>query len=392
MGQIKSFNLTVADCSVPRRLNLLMSANYQIAVLAGDGIGPEVMAEALRVLRAVGARFSLRFDLREARVGGAAIDADGHALPPETLAICEEAEAILFGSVGGPKWESLPPAQQPERAALLPLRKHFGLFANLRPSVCFPSLTHASPLRPDIVAGGFDVLCVRELTGGLYFGQPKYTDHEAADPVAVDTMVYHRSEIERVARIAFQAARTRQRRLVSVDKANVLENSVLWRRTLIEIGREYPDVALSHLYVDNAAMQLIRRPRDFDVILAENLFGDILSDELAMLTGSLGMLPSASLGAEKGEASSGKRFGLYEPSGGSAPDIAGQGVANPIAQILSAALLLRHSFGEEPAAVAIEKAVRGAIDDGFRTGDIFAGEGRRVGTREMGDAVLARLQ
>lgn len=368
-----------------------MSSEYHIAVLAGDGIGPEVMAEALQLLDAVGETFSLNFRLREARVGGAAIDADGHALPAETLTACEAADAILFGSVGGPKWESLPPAQQPERAALLPLRKHFGLFANLRPSVCFPSLTHASPLRPDIVAGGFDVLCVRELTGGLYFGQPKYTDHEAADPVAVDTMVYRRSEIDRVARIAFDAARTRQRRLVSVDKANVLENSVLWRRTLVEIGREYPDVTLSHLYVDNAAMQLIRRPRDFDVILAENLFGDILSDELAMLTGSLGMLPSASLGAGRGTAADGKRFGLYEPSGGSAPDIAGQGVANPVAQILSVALMLRHSFGEEAAARAIEAAVRAAIDDGFRTADIFAGEGKKVGTREMGKAVVAKL-
>ena len=270
---------------------------YQIAVLAGDGIGPEVMREALGVLRAVGNAFSLDFALTEALVGGAAIDREGTALPPGTLDACEKADAILFGSVGGPKWETLPPAQQPERAALLPLRKHFGLFANLRPSVCFPTLTHASPLRPDIVAGGFDILCVRELTGGLYFGQPKYTDADAADPVAVDTMVYKRSEIERVARIAFEAARTRRGKLVSVDKANVLENGVLWRRTLIEIGREYPDVELSHLYVDNAAMQLIRRPREFDVLLAENLFGDILSDELAMLTGSLGMLPSASLGA-----------------------------------------------------------------------------------------------
>ena len=368
-----------------------MPAEYQIAVLAGDGIGPEVMTEALRVLSAVEARFPLRFHLREARVGGAAIDADGHALPPETLQACEEADAILFGSVGGPKWETLPPAQQPERAALLPLRNHFGLFANLRPSVCFPSLTHASPLRPDIVEGGFNVLCVRELTGGLYFGQPKYTDHEAADPVAIDTMVYRRSEIERVARIAFEAARTRQRRLVSVDKANVLENSVLWRRTLVEIGREYPDVELSHLYVDNAAMQLIRRPREFDVVLAENLFGDILSDELAMLTGSLGMLPSASLGEGRGGSADGRRFGLYEPSGGSAPDIAGRGVANPNAQILSVALMLRYSFGEEAAAEAVERAVRAAIDEGYRTGDIFAGEGRKVGTHEMGTAVVERL-
>ncbi len=367
-----------------------MSSRHQIAVLAGDGIGPEVMAEAVKVLRAVESKFSLGFDLHEALVGGAAIDATGAALPPETLQICERAQAILFGSVGGPKWESLPPAQQPERGALLPLRKHFGLFANLRPSVCFPSLTHASPLRADIVAGGFDVLCVRELTGGLYFGQPKYTDYEAADPVAVDTMVYRRSEIERVARIAFASARQRGGKLTSVDKANVLENSVLWRRTVVELANEYPDVQLSHLYVDNAAMQLVRRPREFDVILAENLFGDILSDELAMLTGSLGMLPSASLGAET---SGSQRFGLYEPSGGSAPDIAGQGIANPIAQILSAALMLQYSLGEEKAAASIEKAVRSTIDSGFRTGDIATGgtSEKRVNTREMAAAVIEHL-
>lgn len=362
-------------------------SEYQVAVLAGDGIGPEVMAEALHVLQAVQEKGAFRFHLHGAMVGGAAIDRDGSALPPATLQLCEKADAILFGSVGGPKWETLPPAQQPERAALLPLRKHFGLFANLRPSVCYPALTHASPLRPDLVQGGFDILCVRELTGGLYFGQPKHTDLTLDDPVAVDTMVYRRSEIERVARLAFEAARTRRRRLVSVDKANVLENGVLWRRTLTEIAPDYPDVELSHLYVDNAAMQLIRRPRDFDVLLAENLFGDILSDELAMLTGSLGMLPSASLGA----AGAGRRFGLYEPSGGSAPDIAGQGIANPIAQILSAALMLRYSFGEEVAARSIENAVRGAIDDGFRTADIYAGEGRKVGTREMGAAVVERI-
>ncbi len=362
---------------------------YQVAVLAGDGIGPEVMTEAMHVLHAVQEKFSFRLHLTGARVGGAAIDHDGTALPPATLELCERADAILFGSVGGPAWEGLPPAQQPERAALLPLRKHFGLFANLRPSVCYPALTHASPLRPDLVEGGFDILCVRELTGGLYFGQPKYTDLEAADPVATDTMVYRRSEIERVAQVAFEAARRRRGRLVSVDKANVLENGVLWRRTLNELARDYPDVTLSHLYVDNAAMQLIRRPRDFDVLLAENLFGDILSDELAMLTGSLGMLPSASLGAVSGE---GKRFGLYEPSGGSAPDIAGQGVANPVAQILSAALMLRHSFREEAAARAVEDAVRGAVDDGFRTADIFAGAGQKVGTQGMGAAICERIK
>lgn len=361
---------------------------FQIAVLAGDGIGPEVMTESLRVLHAVAEKHHLRLELTHAAVGGAAIDQFGHALPPETLGVCEAADAILFGSVGGPKWESLPPAQQPERAALLPLRKHFGLFANLRPSVCYPSLTHASPVRADLSAGGFDVLCVRELTGGLYFGQPKYSDLDAPDPFAVDTMIYRRSEIERVARLAFAAARGRGRRLVSIDKANVLECSVLWRRTVTEIGAEYPDVALSHLYVDNAAMQLIRRPRDFDVILAENLFGDILSDEMAMIAGSLGMLPSASLG----ETREGRHpFGLYEPSGGSAPDIAGKGVANPIAQILSAALMLRYSLGQEEAARSIEGAVRRAIDDGRRTADIRTGDERAVGTAEMASAVIERL-
>lgn len=361
---------------------------FQIAVLPGDGIGPEVMDEALRVLHAVASRHALRFDFTSSAVGGAAIDAFGHALPPQTLELCEEADAILFGSVGGPKWESLPPGQQPERAALLPLRKHFGLFANLRPSVCYPSLAHASPVRADISVGGFDVLCVRELTGGLYFGQPKYADLTAADPFAVDTMIYKRSEIERVARLAFAAARARGGKLTSVDKANVLECSVLWRRTVTEIGHEFPDVALSHLYVDNAAMQLLRRPRDFDVILAENLFGDILSDEMAMIAGSLGMLPSASLGETK-EGS--RPFGLYEPSGGSAPDIAGKGIANPIAQILSAALMLRYSLGQEAAAASIEEAVRAAIDDGLRTADIALGDERKVGTAGMATAVIERL-
>ena len=364
--------------------------NPRIAVLAGDGIGPEVMVEALRVLRAVAAKFPVAaFEFHEARVGGAAIDADGEALPADTLETCARADAVLFGSVGGPKWEGLPPARQPERAALLPLRQHFRLFANLRPCRLFAPLTASSPLRPDLVAGGFDVMCVRELTGGLYFGQPKETREENGETVAVDTMIYRWSEIERIARVAFESARARRGRLVSVDKANVLENGVLWRRVVTEMGRaEFPDVALSHLYVDNAAMQLIRRPRDFDVLLAENTFGDILSDEMAIIAGSLGMLPSASLGEEK---TTGRRFGLYEPSGGTAPDIAGQGVANPIAQILSAALLLRHSLALPDAAAAVEHAVARVVDDGLRTGDIFTGEGRQVGTREMGEAIAAAV-
>lgn len=347
------------------------------------------MAEALRVLHAVAARFSLAFDFHPAWVGGAAIDADGEALPAATLETCAAADAVLFGSVGGPKWENLPPARQPERAALLPLRQHFKLFANLRPCRLFAPLAASSPLRPDLVAGGFDVLCVRELTGGLYFGQPKEIREENGEAVAIDTMVYRQSEIERIARVAFETARSRQGRLVSVDKANVLENGVLWRRVVTAMGRaEFPDVELSHLYVDNAAMQLIRRPRDFDVLLAENTFGDILSDEMAIIAGSLGMLPSASLGEGRG---AGGRFGLFEPSGGTAPDIAGKGIANPIAQILSAALLLRHSLGLMEAAAAIENAVARVIDDGLRTGDIFTGEGRQVGTQEMGEAIAAAV-
>jgi len=361
---------------------------FNIAVLPGDGIGPEVMAEARRVLSAVGNKFGIGFALTEARVGGVAIDHDGRALPEATLKVCGESNAILFGSVGGPKWESLPPNEQPERAALLPLRKHFGLFANLRPAVCFPVLTHASPVKESLISGGFDVLCVRELTGGLYFGQPKYQREENGETVAVDTMVYRRSEIERIAHVAFRAALGRKKKLTSIDKANVLENSVLWRKVVNEIAPSYSDVTLNHLYVDNAAMQLIKNPKGFDVVLAENLFGDILSDEMAMIAGSLGMLPSASLGAST---EGGLNFGLYEPSGGTAPDIAGKGIANPIAQILSAAMMLRYSLGCEDAAQVIESAVRQVIDSGCRTGDIFTEGMKRVNTREMGDAIVGAL-
>ncbi len=361
---------------------------FKISVLSGDGIGPEVMVEGLRVLHSISAKFGFELELEEARVGGCAIDHDGHALPVATLAACEAADAILFGSVGGPKWESLPPDQQPERAALLPLRKHFGLFANLRPAICFPALTHASPVKESIIAGGFDVLCVRELTGGLYFGQPKFRGEQNGETVAIDTMIYRKSEIERIAHVAFQAALERSKRLTSIDKANVLENGVLWRQTVNEIAKQYPEVILNHLYVDNAAMQLIRNPKAFDVILAENLFGDILSDEMAMIAGSLGMLPSASLGIKQTALG---RFGLYEPSGGTAPDIAGKGIANPIAQILSVAMMLRYSFAETAAAAAIEAAVRKVIDSGLRTGDIFTAGTQRVGTREMGSSILAAL-
>jgi len=367
-----------------------MSQAFHIAVLAGDGIGPEVMGEARKVLDRVAERFGVAFECEEKLVGGAAIDATGQPLPDDTLSACERADAILFGSVGGPKWESLPPDQQPERGALLPLRKHFGLFANLRPAVCFPALTHASPIEESRIAGGFDVLCVRELTGGIYFGEPKGIEVRDGEKVAVDTMVYRKSEIERIARVAFAAAEKRSRRLTSIDKANVLQNGLLWRETVEEVAKDHPDVALDHLYVDNAAMQLIARPRDFDVVLAPNLFGDILSDEMAMIAGSLGMLSSASLGESKGD---GLYFGLFEPSGGSAPDIAGQGIANPVAQILSAAMMLRFSFGLGEAADAVESAVQDVIDEGLRTGDIHTGASgqRLVGTAEMGAAVAGRI-
>ena len=357
-----------------------------IAVLAGDGIGPEVMAEAVRVLNMACQGIDLQ--LTECLVGGAAIDATGKALPEKTLDTCAASDAILFGSVGGPKWESLPPNEQPERAALLPLRKHFNLFANLRPAICFPELTAASPLRPDLVVGGFDILCIRELTGGLYFGKPKETREENGEKVAIDTMIYRASEVERIGRLAFEIAGTRKKTLVSIDKMNVLENGLLWRSVMKQISSSYPNVELSHLLVDNAAMQFIRNPRSFDVVVTENTFGDILSDELAMLTGSIGMLPSASLGTGQRGA---YRFGLYEPSGGSAPDIAGKGIANPIAQILSAAMMLQYSFGLDEVAKKIDRAVRKTIADGYRTRDILSLDCKLVSTTEMGAAICENL-
>ncbi len=363
---------------------------HKIAVLAGDGIGPEVMGEDLKVLDRVEVRFEVEFDTDTKLVGGAAIDACGSPLPQDTIDACEDADAILFGSVGGPQWEHLPPDKQPERGALLPLRKHFGLFANLRPAVCFPALTHASPVKEERIAGGFDMLCVRELTGGLYFGEPKSLTEVDGEKVAIDTMVYRQSEIHRIAHVAFTAAEKRRGRVTSIDKANVLRNGLLWRETVEDVARGYPDVKLDHLYVDNAAMQLIARPREFDVVLAPNLFGDILSDEMAMIAGSLGMLASASLGQPSGN---GLHFGLFEPSGGTAPDIAGKGIANPIAQILSAGMMLRYALGMVEAADAIDAAVKEAIDSGLRTADIHTGgEGQElVGTAAMGDAVAARI-
>ena len=362
--------------------------SYKIAVLAGDGIGPEVMNEALRVLDAVEAKFGFTTERTSCFVGGAAIDNCGKALPAETLAACEAADAILFGSVGGPKWDVLPPDERPERGALLPLRKHFGLYANLRPGICLPELVDASPVKNSIIPNGFDILCVRELTGGMYFGQPKFYGERDGEVVALDTLFYRKSEVERIAKVAFEAARGRSGRLCSVDKANVLSSSVMWRDVMNAMAPEYPDVQLTHMYVDNAAMQLVRNPGQFDVMVTENTFGDILTDEMAIVCGSLGMLPSASLCCEGDSV-----FGLYEPSGGSAPDIAGQGIANPIAQILSMSMLLRYTCREIAAADAVDAAVRKVIAAGYRTGDLATGaEGEiRVGTTGMGDAIIAAL-
>lgn len=362
-----------------------MGKSFKVAVLSGDGIGPEVMAEASKVLDAIEKKYDVAFERTAANVGGIAIDVDGKALPEQTVAICEASDAILFGSVGGPKWETLPPDEQPERGALLPLRKIFGLFCNLRPAIIFPALTGASSLKEEVIEGGFNLLVVRELTGGIYFAEPKGIEGEGAARKGFDTMLYSDAEIERIAHVGFQSAQKRGKRLCSIDKANVLSTSVLWREVVERVAKEYPDVELTHMYVDNAAMQLVRWPKQFDVILCGNMFGDILSDEAAMLTGSLGMLPSASLAEGT--------FGLYEPSGGSAPDIAGQGIANPIAQILSSSMMLRYSFGMIEAADAIDSAVEAVLNDGLRTGDIYQGKDgeTKVSTKEMGDAIVARL-
>lgn len=362
--------------------------SYKIAVLAGDGIGPEVMEQALRVLDAVEQKFGFTTERTACYVGGAGIDHCGKALPAETLAACEAADAILFGSVGGPKWDTLPPDERPERGALLPLRKHFRLYANLRPGICMAELVDASPVKNALIEGGFDILCVRELTGGMYFGQPKFYGERDGETVALDTMIYKRSEVERIAHVAFQAARGRSGRLCSVDKANVLSASVMWRDVMVEIAKQYPDVQLTHMYVDNAAQQLVRNPKQFDVLVTENTFGDILTDEMAIICGSLGMLPSASL-CEGSESF----FGLYEPSGGSAPDIAGKGIANPIAQILSMGMLLRYTCRETAAADAVDAAVRKVIAAGYRTGDLATGAPGeiRVGTKGMGDAIISAL-
>jgi len=351
-----------------------------LAVLPGDGIGPEVMAEALKVLEKIKTTHRFQCEVREADFGGIAIDNHGEALPASTLALCQSSRAVLLGSIGGPKWETLPPEKQPERAGLLPIRKALGLFANLRPAIIFPQLTAASPLKEEILQGGLDVLVVRELTGGIYFGAPKLREGDRA----LDTLVYTRPEIERIARVAFEAARQRRKKVTSIDKANVLTSMVLWREVVTEVARDYPDVEVNHMYVDNGAMQLVRNPRQFDVMLCGNMFGDILSDEASMITGSLGMLPSASLGEGS--------FGLYEPSGGSAPDIAGQGIANPIAQILSLGMLFKYSFGRNDIHNAIFQAVEKVLEEGYRTRDIMTRGMTEVGTSEMGSLISDRLK
>ncbi len=361
----------------------------KFAVLPGDGIGPEVMAAALDVLKTTTSAAGINLDYQQADVGGIAIDNHGSALPESTIKICEDADAILFGSVGGPKWESLPPAEQPERAALLPLRKHFSLFANLRPGLLFKELTDASPLKTERIPEGIDIVCVRELTGGIYFGPKDTRELEDGDIEACDTMVYKKSEIERILDVAIASAQSRSGKICSVDKANVLTTSVLWRKTATEyIAAKAPDIELSHMYVDNAAMQMARDPNQFDVIVTENMFGDILSDEMGIVCGSLGMLSSASLGTQNNQ--HGHPFGLYEPSGGTAPDIAGQGIANPCAQILSGALMLRYSFGLNELAEKIETAVRKAVKDDCRTGDIAFGKSP-ITTSEMAQAIIDRL-
>ncbi len=358
-----------------------------ITVLPGDGIGPEVTAEAVKVLEHVGQAFGHTFEFEEALLGGCAIDATGTALPDETVAACQEADAVLLGAVGGPKWDDPTAKVRPEQG-LLGIRKALGLFANLRPVKLFPELLHASTLRPEILQG-VDILVVRELTGGIYFG-PREEAGEDSDR-AYDTMLYTRPEIERVVRLAAQAARGRRKRLTSVDKANVLASSRLWRRVTSEIVEaEFPDVHLEHILVDAAAMYLIRRPAELDVIVTGNMFGDILTDEASMLVGSMGMLPSASLGEATNAAELPR--GLYEPIHGSAPDIAGQGIANPLAAILSAAMLLRHSLGLEREAKAVEDAVAAALADGYRTADIARPGEHAVGTEEMGAAVRGRIR
>lgn len=353
----------------------------KICILPGDGIGPEITAEAVRVLKAL----DIKFEMEDALLGGCAVDATGNPYPEATQKLARAADAVLLGAVGGPQYDTLPREQRPERG-LLGIRKDLGLFANLRPAVLYAELANASTLKPEVVSG-LDILIIRELTGDIYFGQPRGIETREVDGqqqrVGFNTMIYSESEIRRIGRVAFESARKRNKKVCSVDKMNVLECTQLWRDVIIEVAKDYPDVELSHMLVDNAAMQLVRNPKQFDVMVTGNMFGDILSDEASMLTGSIGMLPSASLDE--------KNKGLYEPSHGSAPDIAGKGVANPLATILSAAMMLRYTFANETAATRIENAVKKVLAQGYRTGDIYEAGTKKVGTKEMGDAVLAAL-
>jgi 3-isopropylmalate dehydrogenase len=362
---------------------------YKILVLAGDGIGPEVMAETERVLAWMGKNRGLKFNVERALVGGAALDAEGAAVSEATMKLAHAADAVLFGAVGGPKWDNNSFDKKPERG-LLRLRKDLELFANLRPAICFDALKDASTLKPDVVSG-LDILIIRELTGGVYFGEPRgIWDMNDGTRRAVDTQVYTTGEIQRIARVAFDLARLRSNKVHSAEKSNVMHSGVLWRQEVQKLhDAEYGDVELQHILADNCAMQLMRRPKQFDVIVTDNLFGDVLSDEAAQATGSLGMLPSASLG--KKDERTGRQPGLYEPVHGTAPDISGQGLANPIACILSLAMCLRYSFGRGDDAKMVERAVESVLNDGLRTGDIMQTGKKQVGTREMGDAIIAAL-
>jgi len=355
--------------------------NYNIAVVAGDGIGPEVVAEAIKVLNAVGTKYGHKFNYTYVLAGGAAIDEVGECLPKETIDICKKSDAVLLGAVGGPKWDSLAGDERPERA-LLGLRKALGLFANLRPAIVFDELADASPLKPEILSGGLDIVVVRELTGGIYFGEKGFSE-TSMGPAAYDIEQYSEGEVKRIAHVAFDMARKRNHKVTSVDKANVLESSRLWRRTVAAVASEYPDVELDNLYVDNAAMQLVRNPRQFDVIVTSNIFGDILSDEASQITGSIGMLPSASL--------SNGNFGMYEPVHGSAPDIAGTKQANPIATILSTAMMLRYTFGLTDEADSIEKAVKEFLAKGYRTPDLCGGAADAIDTVKTGDLITSMI-
>ncbi|MHC1723310.1 MAG: 3-isopropylmalate dehydrogenase [Aminipila sp.] len=356
--------------------------NYKIALIPGDGIGPEVVTETVKVLDKIGEKYNHTFEYTKVLAGGCAIDETGSCLPQETIDICKSSNAVLLGAVGGWKWDTLPGDQRPERA-LLGLRKELGLFANLRPALLFDELADACPLKPEIVEGGLDIVVVRELTGGIYFGERGFKDTDLG-PAAYDIEQYAEEEVRRIAIVAFDMAMKRNKKVTSVDKANVLESSRLWRRIVAEVANDYPEVTLDNLYIDNATMQLVRNPKQFDVIVTSNIFGDILSDEASMITGSIGMLPSASLA--KGN------FGMYEPIHGSAPDIAGENKANPMATILSGAMMLRYTFGLSSEADDIEAAVKSVLASGYRTPDIFTEGMKAIGTKEAGDLVAAAIK